>query len=169
MFVLIYLYKHCHMERDPVTYWVETLGLKEHPEGGFYRETYRSAKRHEGRNLATNIFYLLPGDRFSRFHRLRYDEHWYFHCGATLKLYFLKEEGMLEEHLLGLHPDKGESPSLLVPERTIFGGEVTDKHSFTLVSCNMAPGFHFEDFEMYPNRELKRQFPQHTAIIDKLT
>lgn len=157
------------MESDQVKYWVDTLGLKEHPEGGFYRETYRSTRRHEGRNLATNIHYLLPGSGFSRFHRLRYDEHWYFHYGASLRLYFLLEDGRLEEHLLGLHPHKGESPSLLVPGKTIFGGEVTDKRSFTLVSCNMSPGFHFDDFEMLSNQELKRKFPHHAAIIDKLT
>lgn len=153
---------------DQMDYWVEELDLKAHPEGGYYRETYRSGLEYEGRSLSTHIYYLLPGDSFSRFHRLRYDEHWYFHYGSAMRMYFLRERG-LEAHVLGLRPAEGESLSLLVPGGTIFGGEVLDKTSFTLVSCHMAPGFHFEDFELPAKKQLKENFPEHQSVIDKLT
>ena len=157
------------MDKNSADFWIAHLDLKKHPEGGYYRETYRSAREYEGRNLATSIYYLLPGTMHSHFHRLRYDEHWYFHVGASLKIYFLKDDGQLETRLLGGNPERGEALSQLIPAGTIFGGEVTDANSFILVSCNMSPGFHFEDFEMFSNKQLVEMFPQHRDVIDKLT
>ena len=157
------------MDKHSPEFWIDTLKLKPHPEGGFFRETYRSKREHDGRSLATNIYYLLPGKMHSRFHRLRYDEHWYFHYGSTLQIYFLRDDGQLEEHLLGSHPEQGEHLSLLIPEGTIFGAELVNKDSFVVVSCNMSPGFHFGDFEMFSNKQLTEMFPHQKDIIDKLT
>lgn len=157
------------MDEERVHYWVEKLQLTRHPEGGYYRETYRSNLEYEGRNLSTSIYYLLPGDKKSRFHRLRYDEIWYFHGGDPLKLYFLHADGRLDEHLLGNNPEKNHHLSLRVPAGTIFGGEVSGSGSFTLVSCHMSPGFHFEDFEMFSGEELTGMFPEHQSIIQKLS
>ena len=157
------------MEESQINYWVEKLGLERHPEGGYYRETYRSPLQYEGRNLSTHIYYLLPGNRYSRFHRLQFDEHWYFHFGASMRLYFLYDSGQVSEYHLGIHPEKGEQLSVLVPRGTIFGGEVTDQDSFTLVSCHMSPGFHFEDFEMFTQQQLVERFPHQKTLIQKLT
>lgn len=157
------------MYHHPTAFWVEHLGLEKHPEGGYYRETYRSEKTYEGRNLATSIYYLLPGNKVSRFHRLRFDEIWYFHKGAPLKVYFLRPKEGLVQYTLGLNPQLGQQLSLLVPGGTIFGGEVADKDAYALVSCHMAPGFDFEDFELLSSRQLLEQFPNYQTLIHKLT
>jgi len=157
------------MEGNKMNYWVEKLRLEEHPEGGYYRETYRSSLQYEGRSLSTHIYYLLPGQRHSRFHRLKYDEHWYYHYGSSMKIYFLYDDGQLKEYQLGPDLEKGEELSVWVPGGTIFGGEVVDRRSFTLVSCHMSPGFHFEDFEMFSEQQLVRMFPEKTSIIQKLS
>lgn len=157
------------MDKTKAEHWIEVLGLEEHPEGGYYKETYRKEVEYEGRSLATNIFYLLPSGRVSKFHRLQCDEIWYYHYGSPLIFYFFTPDNKFEKHTLGLDPDKGEELSLLVPAKTIFGAEVQKTESFTLVSCNMSPGFHFEDFEMFEEKDLVEQFPQHKSIIRKLT
>lgn len=156
------------MTRNDPEYWIKRLDLIEHPEGGFYRETYRTRKKVEKRNLATNIFYLLPFHTPSKFHRLKYDEYWYYHFGSPMKMYFFTPQGRYEEHVLGNDPDEGHELSLLVPGGTIFGGEVTEPEGFILVSCNMSPGFHFEDFEMFSKEELLKWYPSHKEIINKL-
>lgn len=155
------------MEKS-ANYWIEKLGLSKHPEGGYYRETYRNERKIEGRNLATNIYYLLPSHLSSRFHRLKYDEYWYFHYGSPMNLYFITKSGEFEKHILGDNPDEGQQLSLLVPGGTIFGGEVTKSESYILVSCNMSPGFHFDDFEMFTREEMIRKYPEQKDIIKKL-
>ncbi|MGM0529841.1 MAG: cupin domain-containing protein [Bacteroidota bacterium] len=156
------------MDKNCADYWIEQLDLIKHPEGGYYRETYRNKRTVEGRNLATNIFYLLPSNVPSRFHRLKYNEYWYFHYGSPMNLYFFTPGGEFEKHILGNDPDKDQHLSLLVPGGTIFGGEVPEPDSFVLVSCNMAPGFHFDDFEMFTQEEVIEKYPQHNDIIKKL-
>ncbi|MFO8236638.1 MAG: cupin domain-containing protein [Bacteroidales bacterium] len=157
------------MHKEKADYWIKQLNLEEHPEGGFYKETYRKDLEYEGRSLATNIFYLLPSDRVSKFHRLQCDEIWYFHYGSPLTFYFFTPNGHYEEYILGLDPERNEHLSLLVPAQTIFGALVQEPDSFTLVSCNMTPGFHFEDFEMFSEQDLFEQFPDKKSIIKKLT
>ncbi|MFP4448353.1 MAG: cupin domain-containing protein, partial [Bacteroidales bacterium] len=112
------------MDKTKAEYWIERLELEEHPEGGYYRETYRKDIEINGRSLATNIFYLLPSDRVSKFHRLQCDEIWYYHYGSPLSFYFFTPDNEFEQWMLGLDPDKGEQLSLLVPAKTIFGAEV---------------------------------------------
>jgi hypothetical protein len=161
--------RFAQMNDQTIHYWIEKLQLTRHPEGGYYRETYRSHLMYEGRNLSTSIYYLLPGDKHSRFHRLRYDEIWYFHAGDPLKLYFLHPGGILGEHVLGNDPEEGQQLALRVPAKTIFGGEVGGAGNHSLVSCHMSPGFHFEDFEMFTPEELTGMFPEHQSIIKKLS
>ena len=156
------------MIKKGAEYWIERLNLSKHPEGGYYRETYRNNRMVEGRNLATNIFYLLPYGIPSRFHRLKYDEYWYFHFGSPMNLYFFTSGGEFRKHILGNDPDKGQCLSLLVPGGTIFGGEVRERDSYVLVSCNMSPGFDFEDFEMLTQNEMIEKYPEHRDIIEKL-
>lgn len=157
------------LDKSKATYWIKKLELAEHPEGGFYRETYRKESKIHGRSLATNIFYLMPSERVSKFHRLQSDEIWYFHLGSPIQLYFFTPEGNYEEHMLGPDPEREQHLSKLIPARTIFGAMVTEPDSFGLVSCNMTPGFHFEDFELMSEIDLVEQFPQYKSIIKKLT
>jgi len=156
------------MKKYSVDYWINKFNLQKHEEGGYFCETYRHKTLFQNRNLATNIFYLLPSGIFSKFHKLRNDEIWYFHCGSPIKLYFFTIEGVLEEHILGPDPEKGETFSLLVPGNTVFGGQVTEPDSYALVSCNMSPGFEYEDSEMYSKERLLTEFPEYTEFINRL-
>lgn len=156
------------MKKYTFKYWIDKLGLEQHEEGGFFRETYRHKTVFQGRNLATNIYYLLPSGIFSKFHKLKNDEIWYFHYGSPMKLYFLDPDKGVEEHILGPDPEKGETFSLLVPGNTIFGGKVAEPDSYSLVSCNMTPGFEYEDSEMYTKKQLLKEFPEHAELINSL-
>lgn len=158
--------------------WIKHLGLVRHPEGGYYRETYRSAEitkrkslpsRFEGdRAFATVIHFLLSGNEVSRLHRIKSDETWYYHLGAPLELHVILPTGMHETHLLGTQGSKGEVLQWTVPAGSWFGARVKDNESFTLLSCSVAPGFEFEDFELGKRRELMKQHPHLAAWIKAL-
>jgi predicted cupin superfamily sugar epimerase len=149
---------------------INTLGLQPHPEGGFYGETYRSEEVIPGkeRNLLTSIYFLLTDKNVSRFHRIKSDELWYFHTGSTVIVHTLDENGHCE-HLLGNDFSKGERPYLMVPKDTIFGSSIKGSKGYAFVSCAVAPGFDFRDFELLSREELLQQFPANTEIIDRLT
>ncbi len=141
-----------------------------HPEGGFYVETYRSEHTIPGKNrqLMTAIYFLLPAGHVSRFHRIQSDELWFFHEGNPLTIHTLNEDGH-HAHLLGLDIDSGQHPQLLVPAQTIFGSSSDVNEGYSLVSCVVAPGFDFQDFELFSAEELLSQFPDYTEIIERLT
>lgn len=151
---------------------VEKLKLIPHPEGGFYSETYRSGEWVETatgkRNLATSIFFLLRSQDVSHFHRIQSDELWLWHEGSPLSVHTLGESG---HEILKLGPVShlGSFPQQLVKANTIFGSSVDDPDSFALVSCVVAPGFDFRDFELFKEEELLPLFPQASEIIQKLT
>jgi len=149
---------------------IETLGLLPHPEGGFYKETYRSELTLEGqeRELLTSIYFLLTSENVSKFHRIKSDELWYFHAGSPLIVHALSERGH-EQHLLGLDLSKGQQPFLWIPKNTIFGSNVLEKDSFSLVSCAVAPGFDFRDFELFDRETLLEAYPEHREIVERLT
>jgi hypothetical protein len=149
---------------------IKTLGLQPHPEGGFYGETYRSEETIPGkdRNLLTSIYFLLTEDNVSRFHRIKSDELWYFHSGSAVTVHTLDANGHTE-HLLGNDFSKGERPYLMVPKDTIFGSSIKGSNGYALVSCAVAPGFDFRDFELLSREELLQQFPENVEIIHLLT
>ena len=149
---------------------VAQLGLQPHPEGGFYRETYRSEKTLEGteRQLITSIYFLLTGTNVSRFHRITSDECWYFHAGNPIVVHTLTPDGHTG-FILGNDLKNGQLPFYLVPGGTIFGSCMLDDKGYALVSCAVAPGFDFSDFELFETEQLLREFPEHEAIIRKLT
>lgn len=150
--------------------FVEKLDMKPHPEGGFYSETYRSDEQIPGKNrdLMTAIYFLLTSGNVSRFHRIKSDELWFWHAGSPLTVHTLDEKGHTE-HLVGMDLSNGEAPQLLVKKDTIFGSSVNVENGFSLVSCVVAPGFDFADFELFTKEELLPQFPDCEAIIDRLT
>src|SRR6478609_7366851 len=148
--------------------WIEKLNLLPHPEGGYYKETYRCADTLSTaagqRNISTAIYFLLEDKQKSHFHRIQSDELWFFHSGDTLEILVLDESG-LRSILLGNNPDKGETLQAVIPAGKWFGSRVKDQKGFALVSCTVAPGFDFNDFELAKAESLSQQFPEHEALI----
>lgn len=157
--------------------WVEQLDLLPHPEGGFYKETYRSTSKlstnaeefPEGRSHSTGIYFLLHDDNFSAFHRIKSDEMWHFYTGTAIEVVILHNNGVLEILDVGNNPENGEVFQAVVPANTWFASRVKQAASYALVGCTVAPGFDFQDFEMAERHQLITQFPQHEQIILQLT
>ena len=159
--------------------WISKLGLLPHPEGGYYKEIYRASgviaqpslplRYNGGRVYATAIYYLLEGNDFSSLHRLSSDEQWFHIDGAALTIHSIAPDGTLTQQRIGKDLGNGESPYALVEHGCWFGGTVDTKEGFALVGCIVAPGFHFDDFELADRAELTARFPQHTALITRLT
>ncbi|MDF3026773.1 MAG: hypothetical protein K0S23_1080 [Fluviicola sp.] len=150
---------------------IEKFNLKSHPEGGFYVETYRSAEIIPGkdRQLLTSIYFLITGNSISRFHRIQSDECWYFHEGSPLLVHSILPNGEHQVTELGLDLTQNEVPFHVVPAKTIFGSHLKDDKGYAFVSCAVAPGFDFRDFELFSFEELMKLYPTHRSIITKLT
>ena len=155
--------------------WIRALGLVPHPEGGHYRETYRAAATvtppgFEGpRALSTAIYFLLQAGEVSALHRLRSDEVWHFHTGATLLVIELTLAGALTEHRLGLEVERGEQLQVMVPAGSWFGARVAGGVGFTLVGCTVAPGFDFADFELADRETLEARYGRYRQTIAAFT
>jgi len=160
-------------------YWIEKLRLAPHPEGGFFRQTYRSEvviarealpKGFAGaRAVSTAIYFLLEGKNFSAFHRLRSDEVWHFYAGEPLLVHVIDAEGEYSQLRLGSDPDAGQVFQAVVRAGCWFASHVAGWNSFALVGCTVAPGFDFADFEMGKRAELTARYPQHRELIERLT
>jgi predicted cupin superfamily sugar epimerase len=165
--------------RKDAAYWIRKLGLEAHPEGGYYRQTYKAdlilakaslpAEFTAARAASTAIYFLLEGEEFSAFHRLRSDEIWHFYVGASLVVHVIDEDGRYSEIFLGNDPEAGGVLQAVVKAGCWFGSRVRDGKSFALVGCTVAPGFDFEDFEMAKREELARSYPQYRGVIQELT
>jgi predicted cupin superfamily sugar epimerase len=128
---------------------VALLNLQPHPEGGFYRETFRdSAQDANGRAASTLIYFLLPAGIVSAWHRVDAVETWHFYAGAPLKLQLWSGEGEIIDLMLGPDLLNGESPQGVVPRACWQRAESTG--AWTLVGCGVAPGFVFSGFEIAP-------------------
>jgi len=164
---------------DSAKHWIKQLKLQLHPEGGYYKETYRSSenipadglpKRFSGeRTFSTAIYYLLEKPNFSAFHRIKQDEIWHFYDGSSLTIHVISPKGEYAALKLGKKIEKGESPQIVVPAGTYFAAEVNNKSSYTLSGCTVAPGFDFADFEMPSRDDLLNLFPNHQTIINTFT
>lgn len=150
---------------------IEKFDLKSHPEGGFYTENYRSSQFIPGkdRQLLTSIYFLITGNSISRFHRIQSDECWYFHEGSPLLVHSILPDGKHEIIELGLDLTQNEVPFHVVPALTIFGSHLKNDEGYAFVSCAVAPGFDFADFELFTSEALMKQYPDHQSIITKLT
>lgn len=161
--------------RKPPKYWIERLGLEPHPEGGYFKETYRSAESAEftdfpsERNVSTGIYFLLTAGNFSAFHRIKSDEMWHYYAGDALSIYVIKQNGGVSEIKLGLDLEKGQVPQAVVPAHSWFASKMQEGGEYGLVGCTVAPGFDFEDFEMADRHELITEYPQHKPLITSLT
>ena len=149
---------------------IDRLGLLPHPEGGYYSETYVSEIGIPGmdRQLMTSIYFLLTSDSVSNFHRIKSDEIWFYHGGSALIVHTLDDEGH-KQTKIGIAINDGEMPQFLVKAGTIFGSSIVDENSYSLVSCVVAPGFDFDDFELFDETNLLKQYPDHSEIIKRLT
>lgn len=126
---------------------IEYLGLEPHPEGGWFRETFRDESG-EGRARSTAIYFLLARGQKSRWHRVDAAELWHFHAGAPLILRVHDGEAA-EEVWLGADLANGERPQGVVPPGAWQSAETTG--DWTLVGCTVAPGFEFDRFELAPD------------------
>jgi uncharacterized protein len=158
--------------------YIRNLDLQPHPEGGFYREIYRSehtlftqhneTESPPERNLLTSIYFLLHNGDTSCFHRLKSDEIWYFHAGDPIAIHTIDAQKSYRCVMLGPDAGHGEVPQMIIPAGTLFGAGPAVKNGFTLVGCAVAPGFDFRDFEMFDPLELLQLYPQHEEIIRRV-
>jgi len=157
--------------------WISTLQLQPHPEGGWFKEVYRSSESipteglprrfPEARSMATAIYFLLEMDDISIFHRIKSDETWHFYDGDPLEIHVIDQDGNYQRNLLGLNPAEGFMPQVTIPHGQWFAARSLGK--FTLVGCTVSPGFDFHDFKMASYIELTNQFPLHIALIKQFT
>lgn len=167
------------MNHPQVAQLVQQLNLQPHPEGGFFRETYRSVGSidvpcldgpyQSARNYATCIYFLLTSENFSAFHRIHQDEVWHFYEGAPLLLHVITPSGVYSKHLIGSPLLDEATPQFVVPGGSWFAVEVRDSNQYTLLGCTVSPGFSFEDFELAQRSTLSKQFPKHSTLIERLT
>lgn len=154
------------------SYWIAHLQLQPHPEGGFYREVFRSETEVMRppsllpKRACTSIYYLLEGEDFSGFHRISSDEIWYFHKGAPLHIHVIDGNG--EHMIMKLSDEATGSLSVVVKAGLWFAAEIPSKNGFALVSCAVAPGFEFDEFEMADKEQLTTLYPQHSELFVKL-
>jgi len=159
-----------------ITNLITQYQLLPHPEGGYYKETYRSAEnilhtelaqRFSGpRSFSTAIYFLLLKDLFSAFHGIKSDECWHFYEGASLHVHVLHLNGNYELIRLGRNSAKGEVYQAIVPAGAWFASESIGEYSF--VGCTVAPGFDFADFELATAASLKADYPDHEMLIARL-
>ncbi len=151
------------------TDWIQALSLIPHPEGGFYREFYRSNHVLDkktlppgftgNRELGSVIHYMLTSDTYSAFHRLSSDEVWHFHDGSPFLIHLISPAGVYSTVRLGLDVHIGQIPCYVIPAGYYFGAEVAEENSFALATCTVIPAFNFDDFEMPTSDELISIFP----------
>ncbi len=160
-------------------YWISKLNLKKHPEGGFYREIYRAEEtvaaqalpeRFIGpRSLSTAIYYLLKDNEFSALHRIQSDEVWHFYAGSSITIHTIDQRGRYDRILLGSNPENDEYFVAAIGARCWYGATLNEPGSYALVGGTVAPGFEFEELELANRTDLIRSFPEHSAVIRRLT
>ena len=164
---------------DEARAWIDRLELQRHPEGGWFRETYRAAGTIPAsalpdgfagaRAFSTAVYFLLARPEVSRFHRLRSDEVWYFHAGGALEVVAIARDGTVTTARVGGDHAQGDRLQAMVPAGTWFGAELASEAEWALVGCAVAPGFDFADFELGRRADLVAAYPRHRALIERLT
>ncbi len=152
---------------------IAELDLRAHPEGGFFRETHRSADvvatPRGPRSALTSILFLLTEASFSAFHRIASDEAWHFYRGDPIAIEILRGSGEYERRVLC-----AQGPwQTVVPAGAAFASHVATPHEdpqgYALVGCDVAPGFDFADFELCAREALTASYPEHAQLIAGLT
>jgi len=127
---------------------IAELGLAPHPEGGFYRETFRDCLGAHGRAHSTSIYYLLRAGEASRWHRVDAVEVWHWYAGESLELSIAADAGV-RRIVLGPRLAQGERPQAVVP--ALSWQSARPLGAYALMGCTVAPGFEFSGFEMAPS------------------
>jgi len=168
---------------------VSALGLQPHPEGGYFRETYRAGETIAGaalprrfggeRSISTAIHFLLEAGQRSRLHRIKADEVWHFYTGDPLIVVEIDGTGRLKTTQLGGDFASGAVYQHVVPAGAWFGATLAEggrfaptgiaQAGFALVGCTVAPGFDFADFELADRAALLAEYPAHQDWIHRLT
>jgi predicted cupin superfamily sugar epimerase len=166
------------MEKITKEALIAVYGLRRHPEGGYFNESYRSAGMITAaepagsiagvRNFSTAIYFLLPGGERSRLHRFKSDEVWHFYLGEPLTIACISPEGRVESTIMGSDIKAGQKLQYAIPAGRWFGAYHSGKADFSLVGCTVAPGFDFTDFELADRATLLAQFPHAKDVIEKL-
>ena len=127
---------------------IESLNLEPHPEGGYYRETFRDAETTNDRSVCTAIYFLLEEGKASHWHKVDATEIWLYHAGATLELKTADDvtSSVINSTYLGIDLKAGEQPQGIVKANQWQAAKTLG--DWTLVSCTVAPGFMFEKFEL---------------------
>ena len=149
---------------------IAALRLAPHPEGGWYRETFRSAQRvttERGtmRSASTAIYFMITSETFSAFHRLIADETWHFYRGNPLTIDIIMPSGAHERRTIGAH----DALQTTVPGGAYFASHVDRPDGYALVGCDVAPGFEFADFQLTTRSMLSAAYPQHAPLIARYT
>lgn len=159
---------------------IALLDLKPLPrEGGYYRETYRSADRLPAsalparygveKSAGTAIFYVLTPKTFSAMHRLPTDEVYHFYLGNPVEMLQLRPDGGGQVVTLGQDLRAGQLPQTVVPGGVWHGSRLQSGNGYALLGTTMAPGFDFADYEAGERARLADQYPEFTALICRLT
>jgi predicted cupin superfamily sugar epimerase len=166
------------MSMSIVQLLINQFELQPHPEGGWYKQTYKSEEfiaasalpsRFPGdRSFSTAIFFLLEKGNFSAFHRIKSDECWHFYSGDPLNIYIIHPDGKLETVLLGNNFEEGQQFQFTVPANCWFASRPAEKSGYCFVGCTVSPGFDFEDFELANGKELAAEYPGHRELIISL-
>ena len=153
--------------------------LEPHPEGGYFRESYRCAGTipadalggafSGARSYSTAIYFLLPEGVKSSLHRIKSDEVWHFYMGGPLNIAQIFPDGRMETVKLGQDMEAGHKFQHVVPAGCWFGAYPEPGGGFSFAGCTVAPGFDFADLELAIPEQLLTRFPQTAAIIKKLT
>lgn len=160
---------------------IEQLQLKPHPEGGYFKETYRSIDTVNTQNLSakeryqsgerafgTAIYYMLCGENISHFHKVASDETWHFYAGTAIKLHIISPSGHYTQVLVGSQIEQGQHFQFTVSAQHWFSAELTDKTQFGLVGCTVYPGFDFADFTLASADELTKICPEQKKLIERM-
>lgn len=159
---------------------IRTLGLQEHPEGGYFAQTFKSsclvkplnnsADETNVRSSGTSIYYLLSENDFSAWHRLKSDETWHYYKGSPLVIHSIDINGDISTHILGdSFQNINATFQLVIPAGYWFAAELLNKGSYSLVGCTVTPGFEFHDFELANRDNLLEKYPSYEVLIKQLT
>lgn len=158
---------------------IEHLQLQPHPEGGWYREVYRSdeivpmaslpLRYKEPHTFSTSIYFMLEKGDFSAFHRISSDETWHFYMGSPLAIYIINQQGEFTKAILGKDFNEGQVLQFTVKRNCWFAADISNGGIFALVGCTVSPGFEFSDFELGQREQLIEVYPSHSVLIGKYT
>lgn len=149
---------------------MKRLHLKRHPEGGYLVQTYKSKAMvspdgYSGqRHASTAIYYMLVGDQFSAFHRMKSDEVWHHYSGGSLNLYVIRN-GILSKTRIG----RGSGRQAVVEAGSWFAASLHNQRSYCLAGCTVSPGFDDRDWELGSRKDLVRLYPKYRSIIERHT